>query len=75
MVRLIIKMCGKIIQKKSGGKLMVGFMSFISFLMFIGTIVAVLLVVFFLYKINKNTKIQVEQNNKILQLLEKQNKE
>ncbi|WP_185806900.1 hypothetical protein [Bacillus sp. HMF5848] len=49
-------------------------MGFMYFALFIGSIGSVILVVWFLYKISKNNEIQVEQNNKIIRILENNEK-
>ena len=57
--------------KMVGGFFMIGVMGFGSLLITIGMPLAVVFLLVWTYKIKRNSDIQVEQNNKIIKLLEK----
>ena len=50
---------------------MVGVMGILSLLFTIGIPVAIVILLVWIYQIKRNGEIQIEQNNKIIQLLEK----
>ncbi|WP_197032390.1 hypothetical protein [Bacillus sp. UNC41MFS5] len=52
---------------------MVSVMGYGSFLITIGTPLAVVFLLIWTYRVKRNSDVQVEQNNKIIQLLEKRN--
>jgi hypothetical protein len=54
------------------GYFMVNVMGYESLLITIGTPLAVVFLLIWTYKIKRNSDIKVEQNNKIIQLLEKE---
>jgi hypothetical protein len=58
--------------KKVGGFFMIGVMGFGSLLITIVMPLAVIFLLVWTYKIKRNSDIQVEQNNKIIKLLEKE---
>jgi hypothetical protein len=63
------------IKKKGLGDFMIGVMGFGSLLITIGMPLAMVFLLIWTYKLKRNSDIQVEQNNKIIKLLEKDSNE